>query len=94
MGMAAHVAITNADGSVFVHLHPAGSISMAALERFSGVSLAHTMHADRPLDSRVSIPYAFPKPGIYRMWVQMKREGRVTTAAFDAEVRDRAVAAR
>jgi hypothetical protein len=87
MGMAAHAAITNPDGSVFVHLHPSGSISMAALERFSGTAAAHMNHADHPLAGAVAIPYAFPKPGVYRMWVQMKRGGRVTTASFDADVR-------
>jgi len=88
MGMAAHVAITNPDGSVFVHLHPSGSISMAALERFTGTSAtAHMAHADHPLDGHVSIPYAFPKAGRYRIWVQMKRDSRVLTAAFDADVR-------
>jgi hypothetical protein len=87
MGMAAHVAITNSDGSVFVHLHPSGTISMAALARFAGTSAAHMAHPDHPLDSRVSIPYAFPKAGRYRMWVQMKRDSRVLTAAFDADVR-------
>ena len=88
MGMAAHVAITNPDGSVFVHLHPSGSISMAALQRFAGTSSsAHPMHADEQLDSRVSIPYAFPKAGRYRLWVQMKHDSRVVTGAFDADVR-------
>lgn len=88
MGMAAHVAITNADGSVFVHLHPAGSISMAALDRFTGNShSSHMTRADRPIDSAVSIPYAFPRAGRYRLWIQMKRGGRIITAAFDADVR-------
>ena len=87
MGMAAHVAITNDDGSVFVHLHPAGSISMAALEHFTGGATGHMSHADHAIAGNVSIPYAFPKPGRYRMWVQMKRAGRVLTAAFDADVR-------
>jgi hypothetical protein len=39
-----------------------------------------------PLEGDVAIPYAFPKAGPFRMWVQMKREGKVRTAAFDADV--------
>lgn len=90
MGMSAHAALAHQDGSVFAHLHPAGSISMAAWRRFTRGSAAppdpHAAHASRA-DSDVSIPYAFPKSGRYRLWVQIKHEGRVMTAAFDADVR-------
>lgn len=80
MGMLGHVAIGRDDGSVFAHLHPSGSISMAALQRFGGDP--HAAHAGTSL----SIPFAFAKAGRYRMWVQMKHGGRVFTSAFDAAV--------
>jgi hypothetical protein len=87
MGMAAHLVIASRDGSVFAHLHPAGSISMAAMQKFAGSDgsdphAGHTM----PLDSVVAVPYAFPKAGAYRVFVQVKRGGVVKTAAFDANV--------
>jgi hypothetical protein len=87
MGMLGHAAITNADGSVFAHLHPAGSISMAALQKFEGAAAnPHQMHR-AVTGSEVSIPYAFPKAGRYRIWIQVKRAGQVVTGAFDAEVK-------
>jgi hypothetical protein len=87
MGMAAHLVVTNRDGTVFAHLHPAGSISMAAMQKFSGDagSDPHAGHV-MPIDSAVAVPYAFPKAGRYRIFVQVKRDGAVKTAAFDANV--------
>ena len=88
MGMAAHLVVASRDGSVFAHLHPSGSISMAAMQKFAGASGAdpHAGHV-MPLDSTVDVPFAFPKPGPYRMFVQVKRDGVVRTAAFDIDVR-------
>ena len=34
----------------------------------------------------ISFPYAFPEPGAYRLWVQMKSEGRILTGVFDTIV--------
>ena len=84
MGMFGHVAVTREDGAVFAHLHPSGSISMAALQKFAG-SDPHALHR-APATSEVTVPYAFPKAGRYRVWVQIKLAGRVVTGAFDAQV--------
>ena len=90
MGMLAHAIVMRDDGSVFTHLHPGGTFSMAALQRFvsrdTGPGGATHLHSAATESSDVSIPYAFPKPGPYRIWVQMKHAGSVVTTAFRADV--------
>lgn len=97
MGMLSHAVVTRHDGQVFVHLHPMGSVSMAAQQAFASRETktgemdpsAHAMHDPaRPGDhsGEVSFPYEFPQPGRYRIWVQVKSGGQVRTGAFDAEV--------
>jgi hypothetical protein len=96
MGMAAHVIVASHDHGVFAHLHPSGSVSMAALQKLTGspdpshrspsAEADHSAHAGTALEGRVDVPYAFPQAGSYRMWVQVKRAGQVHTAAFDVIV--------
>jgi len=92
MGMLGHAALRRSDGSVFAHLHPAGSVSMAAAEllaRRDGTASPFAPPADeRALE--VAFPYAFPQPGDYRLWVQIRTGGRVLTGVFDVHVRERA----
>ena len=90
MGMAAHAMVSSHDHGVFAHLHPSGSVSMAALQKFlaqppAGDAFDHSAHA-RALEGRVEVPYGFPVPGRYRIWVQFKRGGQIKTAAFDLDV--------
>jgi hypothetical protein len=88
MGMAAHAVFLSTDGNVFAHVHPAGSVSMAAVSLAEGRSAASGMenmdHAAP--SSEISFPYGFPKPGDYRIFVQVKRAGKIETGAFVAKV--------
>jgi hypothetical protein len=77
--------VLSRDGGVFAHLHPTGTVPMAALAVASKDPHAgHYMGG--PVHSTVYFPYGFPKAGDYRLFVQMKRAGRVETGVFDLRV--------
>src|ERR1051326_9278824 len=112
LGMRGHLALRRQDGSVFTHLHPGGSASMAAMQlsvlRAEGkLPLKAAFGENDPLcqlpamnpgeepwlrgvsDGEakvVSFPYAFPKPGRYRLWVQVKLDGIVRTGIWEVAV--------
>jgi hypothetical protein len=104
MGMAGHAEIVSADRSVFAHIHPDGSVAMAALElaqknSAAGNSIPNSaagLNSNQNMSSmsmpmasasdQVSFPYGFPKPGEYRLFVQMKRGGTIETGVFDTQV--------
>jgi hypothetical protein len=107
MGMALHAEFIASDFSVFAHVHPDGSVSMAALgladstlrakrtqtasaDAMAGMEMSMpgmAGHASEALPAEVSFPYGFPKAGLYRIFVQVKRKGRVETGVFDAQVK-------
>jgi hypothetical protein len=89
MGMAGHAAFIGVDGNVFAHVHPAGSVSMAAVALAENgesqpASMSGMHHG--PATAEVSFPYGFPQPGDYRIFVQVKRAGHVETGVFAAHV--------
>jgi hypothetical protein len=90
MGMLGHAAFVKDDGSVFAHIHPSGSVPAAAmgLAMPGDPAAAHSMHAmtGSGLPAQVAFPYGLPKPGIYRIFVQMKRGGEIMTGMFNASV--------
>lgn len=108
MGMPGHAEFVRSDLTVFAHVHPAGSVSMVALELaqaslFSGsppppmrqamtvgsmgsAGPMGSMAPMGPLSPVVSFPYGFPQAGLYRIFVQVKRAGRIETGVFDARV--------
>ena len=100
MSMLGHAAIRRDDGAVFTHLHPAGSVSVAAQQVFQlragdnppkritpemMEQLCQPPGGNLP-QQPLSFPYEFPKPGRYRIWVQIKAGGKVQTGVFDTEV--------
>jgi hypothetical protein len=98
MGMLGHAAFVNLDGTVFAHIHPMGTVSMAAFDmanphasidnrpmntpNMDGMQMGHSA-----LPNVVSFPYGFPAAGQYRIIVQMKHGNIVETGIFDADVR-------
>ncbi|GAB3252984.1 hypothetical protein GCM10027347_12490 [Larkinella harenae] len=128
LGMGGHAAIIRSDGTVYIHLHPVGTYSMAA-ESFLVDRIADTARSFRYPDphvfsdsvdryvrhlkqlpegeknkllmaamptmshamkvtNMVEFPYAFPRAGHYRIWVQVKRNGQVLTGVFDTQVKE------
>ena len=94
LGMLGHLAVIAHDASVFAHVHPSGTVPMAALAVAQSDRRVTECapSGDEPVAQRavpttdVAFPYAFPRAGGYRLVVQFKREGRVLTGAFDVQV--------
>jgi len=86
--MLGHAVIRRDDGSVFTHLHPAGTISMAAQQIFSNPNPApgNTL-PEIPPTPEVTFPYAFPQPGTYHLWVQVRLNNRIATGTFAVQVK-------
>ena len=109
LGMPAHGVVTRLDGSVYVHLHPMGTITMAAQDAFAIRDRGDTTNAGRlvladhsghlaaradTMPSVIEFPYEFPRGGEYRVFVQVKRGGRIHTGAFAVNVADSSGAAK
>jgi len=86
MGMSGHAAFVKNDGTVFAHVHPSGSVPMAALALANPSGEDHSMHHMSGLPPEADFPYGFPTPGDYRVIVQMKHRGVIETGIFDAKV--------
>jgi len=98
MGMLGHAAFVKTDGTAFAHIHPTGSVSMAAFmmananptaagaAKSTGMDMPGMIMGGAVLPNVVGFPYGFPSAGTYRIFVQMKHGSTVETGAFDASV--------
>jgi hypothetical protein len=87
MGMAGHAEFLSFDRTVFAHIHPEGSVAMAAVALANPSSTKPDAMGDMSrMSSEISFPYGFPKAGDYRLFIQIKRSGQVQTGIFDVKV--------
>jgi len=101
MGMLGHAAFVKTDGTVFAHIHPTGTVSMAAFMManpqisMGGTKTGTTTDTSKmpgmdmdtgALPNTVAFPFGFSSAGPYRIFVQMKHGNTVETGVFDANV--------
>jgi hypothetical protein len=64
-----------------------GMEGMANMARMDHSKMHHAMpHLTKDGVALITLPYEFPSPGDYRVWMQFKTGGKVETAVFDASV--------
>ena len=89
MTMQAHAVVHSHDATVFTHLHPFGTVSMTSQQLFAQ---RERERSNKPFEvvcglaarsDVIIFPYEFPKPGAYRVWVQVKINGQIVTGFFD-----------
>jgi hypothetical protein len=100
MGMLGHAAFVKTDGTAFAHIHPTGSVSMAAFmmanpnprpagpAKAGGMDMPGMNIGSEVLPNVVGFPYGFPSAGAYRIFVQMKHGSTIETGVFDAAVKN------
>jgi hypothetical protein len=102
LGMAGHAVVLRDDASVFIHLHPMGTVTTTAQQIFilrdrgdttpngrlraGALSTATPSMAGMTLSEPLIFPYEFPKPGRYRVWVQIRPVSKILTGTFDVDV--------
>jgi hypothetical protein len=77
LGMVAHAVVLRSDNGVFAHIHPGSTLPMTMP--------IGDMASSAPANT-ATIPYGFPAPGRYRLFVQMKHGHIIETGAFDLTV--------
>jgi Cu+-exporting ATPase len=91
LGAAAHVAIVSEDGEEFAHGHGEAKEQEEAAGAGGPPEDGGQGNGDHGVPEAfgpaVRADHAFEGPGLYKLWAQFERDGRVITAPFVVEVR-------
>src|SRR6266446_9264104 len=90
LGAPAHVVIISGDTNDYLHVHPTekGKVNhdtMAGMKEMEGMDHSKAAQANgeaRPISSEISAHTTFPRRGLYKVWAQFQRGGRVITVPF------------
>ncbi len=80
LGAWGHIMIVSRNGEEFIHAHP--------LEKDAGVlnPWEHSHAAPGPSPSEIETTTGFRAPGMYKIWLQVQRDGQVLTFPFTVQV--------
>jgi hypothetical protein len=79
LGAWAHVMVVSQDRRNFIHAHPIE-------ETIINDPWQHTHVSPGPSPSTISTVTGFRNPGLYRLWVQFQRQGKVITVPYTFQV--------
>jgi len=90
LGAPAHVVIISGDTNNYLHVHPTekGKVNhdtMAGTKGMEGMDHSKAAQANgekSPISSEISAHTKFPRRGLYKVWAQFQRGGRVITVPF------------
>ena len=95
LGALAHFVIVSEDGAEFLHAHPMQKMDLRAAHAHGAPerheAMPHT-HGGRMMSAaapEVSAHTSFPRAGLYKIWAQFQRGGRVITVPFVVRVAER-----
>jgi hypothetical protein len=93
LGALAHFVIISEDGTEFLHAHPMEKAGITthgheaheigeAIPHTHGDGMLHTSGTPQASGPEVIAHTSFPHAGLYKVWAQFQRGGRVITASF------------
>jgi hypothetical protein len=90
LGALAHFVILSEDGTEFLHVHPMEGHEALTAHHSSHAVLSSThqqthteeLHSVHTITPQISAHTSFPRAGLYKLWAQLQRDGRVITVPF------------